>query len=82
MGSLSVWMDESEKGNILVVAGVTREWVDAVRANHSSSWELDRFKAVSVRFRRRHGNPDFFGDGFVLWPWQNELWTSLQRSLR
>jgi hypothetical protein len=19
--------------------------------------------------------PDFFGDGFVLWPWDNELWT-------
>jgi hypothetical protein len=65
-----------------VVAGVTREWVDAVRANRASSWEVDRFKAVSVRFRRRHGNPDFFGDGFALWPRQNELWTSLQRSVR
>jgi hypothetical protein len=65
-----------------VVAGVTREWVDAVRANHSSSWELDRFKAVSVRFRRQHGNPDFFGDGFVLWPRQKELWASLQLSVK
>jgi hypothetical protein len=65
-----------------VVAGVTREWVDAVRTNHSSSWELDRFKAVSVRFRRRHGNPDFFGDGFILWPWQNQLWASLKRSVK
>jgi len=65
-----------------VVAGVTREWVDAVRAGRSDSWEVDRFKAVSVRFRRRHGAPDFFGDGFVLWPRKNELWTSLQRSVR
>jgi hypothetical protein len=65
-----------------VVAGVTREWVDAVRANRSSSWEVNRFKAVSARFRRRHGDPDFFGDGFVLWPRQNELWASLQRSVR
>ena len=65
-----------------VVAGVTREWVDAVRANRADSWEVERFKAVSVRFRRRHGNPDFFGDGLVLWPWDNELWTLLQRSVR
>ncbi len=65
-----------------VVAGVTREWVDAVRSNHIPSWEVDRFKVVSVRFRSRHGNPGFFGDGFVLWPWRNELWEALQRSLR
>jgi hypothetical protein len=65
-----------------VVAGVTREWVVAVRDNRANSWEVDCFKAVSVRFRTRHGNPDFFGDGFVLWPWDNELWTSLQRSVR
>ncbi len=65
-----------------VVAGVTREWVDAVRAQRLTSWEVDRFKAVSVRFRRRHGNQSFFGDGFVLWPWQKELWTSLQQSVR
>ncbi len=65
-----------------VVAGVTREWVVAVRDNRANSWEVDCFKAVSVRFRIRHGNPDFFGDGFVLWPWDNELWTSLQRSVR
>jgi hypothetical protein len=63
-----------------VVAGVTREWVVAVRDNRANSWEVDCFKAVSVRFRTRHGNPDFFGDGFVLWPWDNELWTSLQRA--
>jgi hypothetical protein len=65
-----------------VVAGVTRGWVDAVRANRASPWEVKCFKDVSVRFRRRHGAPDFFGDGFVLWPWENELWTSLQRSVR
>jgi hypothetical protein len=65
-----------------VVAGVTREWVDAVRAHRADSWEVDRFKAVSVRFRTRHGNPDFFGDGLVLWPWDNELWTLLQQSVR
>jgi hypothetical protein len=65
-----------------VVAGVTREWVDAIRSNRASSWEVDRFKAVGVRFRRRHGNPDFFGDGLVLWPLDNELWTLLQQSVR
>jgi hypothetical protein len=65
-----------------VVAGVTREWVDAVRADRADSWEVDRFKAVSVRFRRRYGNPEFFGDGLTLWPWDNELWTLLQRSVR
>lgn len=64
------------------VAGVTRAWVDAVRANRGSSREVGLFKDVSVRFRRRHGNPDFFGDGFVLWPWQNVLWTALQQSVR
>lgn len=65
-----------------VVAGVTREWIDAVRADRANSWEVDLFKAVSVRFRSRHGNPDFFGDGFVLWPWQSKLWADLQQSVR
>ncbi|BDG17683.1 DUF3800 domain-containing protein [Thermus brockianus] len=65
-----------------VIAGVTREWVNAVRDNRSSSWELDRFQRVRDRFRNRHGNPGFFGDGFVLWPWHNELWVSLQQSVR
>jgi hypothetical protein len=65
-----------------VVAGITGEWVHAVRSGRDDSWEVDCFKAVSVRFRTRHGNPDFFGDGFVLWPWDNELWTLLQRSVR
>jgi hypothetical protein len=65
-----------------VVAGVTREWVDAVRHSRANSWELGRLKAVSVRFRRRHGYPDFFGDGFILWPPQNDLWTQLQLSVR
>lgn len=65
-----------------VVAGVTRAWVDSVRANHGSSGEVDLFKAISVRLRRRHGNPDFFGDGFVLWPPHDELWKALQQSVR
>jgi len=65
-----------------VVAGVTREWVDAVRANRVGSWEVDRLKGISVRFRRRHGNPEFFGDGFVLWPRQEQLWIALQQSVR
>jgi hypothetical protein len=64
-----------------VIAGLTREWVDAVRAKRPSSWEVDLFKVVSVHFRSRHGNPRFFGDGFVLWPRQNELWASLQQSV-
>lgn len=65
-----------------VVAGVAGGWVDAVLANRGSSWEVARFKAVSVRFRSRHGNPDFFGDGFVLWPFQPELWSAHQQSVR
>jgi len=65
-----------------VVAGVTREWVSAVQnnpgINPGTSWETVCFKAVSGRFRSRHGKPGFFGDGFVLWPWQNELWERLK----
>jgi hypothetical protein len=65
-----------------VVAGVTREWVDAVRNNLTRSRKVDYFKAVSVRFRKRHGHATFFGGGFVLHPPDDNLWTSLKQSLR
>jgi len=64
-----------------IVAGLTREWVEAVRAMGFDSWEVALFRELSGRFRKRHGNPDFFGDGFVLWPPQNDLWKLLQQSV-
>jgi len=64
-----------------IIAGVTREWVEAVCMRHTNSWEVHLFKAVSVRFRRRHGTPDFFGDGFVLWPPKKDCWDRLKKSL-
>jgi len=65
-----------------IVAGVTRAWIINVRDGCTNSWEVDRFKVVSSRFRRRYGSPKFFGDGFVLWPWDNQLWEKLQISIR
>jgi hypothetical protein len=64
------------------VAGVTSKWVDAVRKkNEVRSWEVDRFKTLSIRFRKRHGDPSFFGGGFVLWPKDEKLWALLQKSV-
>ena len=64
------------------VAGVTSKWVDAVhKRNKVRSWEVDRFKTLSIRFRKRHGDPGFFGGGFVLWPKDDELWALLQKSV-
>jgi hypothetical protein len=64
-----------------VEAGVTREWVGAARENRETSWKVECFKAISGRFRSRHGTPGLFGDGFVLWPSNPGLWEQLKRSL-
>ncbi len=65
-----------------VVVGATRDWVDSTRRDACDQWVIEQIRILSRSFRSRHGSPDFFGDGLVLWPWQPELWSRLQQSLR
>ena len=65
-----------------VIVGCTSAWVTSIAKDHQRKWNIEQFKLLSKRFRCRYGDPTFFGDGFILWPWQKELWTKLQQSLR
>lgn len=65
-----------------VVVGLTSNWIAAVGSGKADPWLIERVKAVRARFRARHGSPQCWGDGLVLWPWQNELWEGLKRSLQ
>lgn len=63
------------------VAGITAEWVSVVRDAGSPPWPTHRFHLVRRQFRSKHGKPEFWGDGLVLWPWDEPLWIALRRSL-
>ena len=64
-----------------IVVGATRDWVSGIRAGKPDGWVTQQVKTLSSRFRARHGKPSFWGDGLVVWPWQNELWEDLKNSL-
>jgi len=66
-----------------VVVGITRNWVVSVEERKSEAWLVKQMKALSQRFRSRHGygTPSFWGDGLILWPHRESLWTRLQQSL-
>ncbi len=70
-----------------VVVGITRDWVASVQEGKSEAWLIKQMKALSRRFRSRHGlssygSPSFWGDGLILWPPQDPLRQHLQQSLR
>jgi hypothetical protein len=67
-----------------VVVGITRDWVVSVEERKSEAWLVEQMKALSQRFRSRHGYgvPPFWGDGLILWPHQDILYQHLQQSLK
>lgn len=65
-----------------VAVGATRDWVTGVRNGRPDVWVTQQVRTLSPRFRAKHGNPEFWGDGLVLWPWQNQLWDALKESLK
>jgi hypothetical protein len=65
-----------------VVVGATRDWVASVNDGKPDPWLTQQVRTLSSKFRARHGQPSFWGDGLVLWPWQNKLWETLKRSLQ
>ncbi|MDW8072499.1 MAG: hypothetical protein RMK79_13650 [Anaerolineae bacterium] len=64
-----------------VVVGTIRDWVGAVRDRRPDQWIFAQAKTLLPRFRQRHGQPDFWGDGLVIWPPQPDLWQRLKDSL-
>jgi len=67
-----------------IIVGCTLAWVDCVeKGEHSrKQWVIEQFKKISNKFRSKYGNPSFWGDGLIIWPWQHELWKDLQNSLK
>lgn len=64
-----------------MVVGATGSWIASVKNESLEEWVRECMKALSNKFRARHGSPDFWGDGLVLWPMDNKLWESLKKSL-
>lgn len=63
------------------VAGATRAGLVALRQGKTTTWEVQCLRNVARRFRNRHGNPAFFGDGLVVWPPDDDLRDLLQKTL-
>lgn len=60
-----------------VIIGCTTSWINDTARQTCSDWLTARVKQLSPRFRQ-----PMFGNGLVIWPWQNILWQVLQASLR
>lgn len=60
-----------------VIIGCTTSWINDTARQTCSDWLTACVKQLSPRFR-----PPMFGNGLVIWPWQNILWQVLQASLR
>ncbi len=63
------------------VVGVTRDWISGIRRKRPDEWVNQQMRALSSKFRARYGQPSFWGDGLVLWPWQKDLWQALKESM-
>ncbi len=64
-----------------VVVGATRDWVASITGGKPDPWVTRQMKLLVSRFRQKHGQPSFWGDGLVIWPWQNQLWWALKKNL-
>ena len=67
-----------------VIVGAIADWVVSVRKGKRDVWLVECIKKLVPLFRSRHGSPDFWGDGFFLWPKKEKekLWPQLRSSLR
>lgn len=63
-----------------VIVGCVTSWVKDTDAQQASQWLIDRVRQLRPLFRGGVGG--MFGDGFVIWPYQNQLWQTLQASIR
>jgi hypothetical protein len=64
-----------------IIVGAISDWVNSIRVDQPDQWMINQVKKLSSKFRAKHGQPSFWGDGLILWPSQNELWDKLKRSL-
>lgn len=64
-----------------VVVGLTMDWVATIKSGKHDPRIIQQMKTLCQKLRARHGSPRFWGDGLVIWPWQNELWERLKASL-
>jgi hypothetical protein len=65
-----------------VIVGVTMDWFISSIKDRQEKWVLDCFQSITKLFRNRHGYPEFFGDGFIMFPSDTEIWRKLQQSLQ
>lgn len=65
-----------------ITVGATREWVVSVLNKTRDSWITQQMQKLAQRLRNKHGQPSFWGDGLVLWPYQKELWEALKWSIQ
>ena len=64
-----------------VVVGLIAAWVDAVRKGEQKPLLIGLMKMLRGKLRAKDGLPEFWGDGFVVWPRDEELWNKLKNSL-
>jgi len=66
-----------------VIVGAVADWVASVRKGKGDDWLVECIEKLVPLFRSRHGKPDFWGDGFFLWPKKAkaEVWFKLKSSL-
>jgi hypothetical protein len=64
-----------------IMVGAISDWIDSVKAGKPNQWIKSQIKKLIPKLRAKHGHLSFWGDGLVLWPWQNQLWDDLKRSL-
>jgi len=64
------------------IVGCTASWIESVITGNKRNLVVPLMKSLKRRFRCKHGNPGMFGDGFVLWPKDPDLWSRLIHSLQ
>lgn len=75
--SAAAYSDALQVADVMV--GCVTSWVADIHASAANPWLCARVRLLKPRFRG--GLAGMFGDGFVLWPWQNTLWVALQNSI-
>jgi len=61
------------------IVGCVTSWVHDTDKNKIKPWLVEQVRKVVPKFRG--GPKGMFGDGFILWPMQQELWLKLQQGL-
>lgn len=63
-----------------IIVSCTADWVSHIEKDQEDAWLQERFIQLAKILRNKHGSPEFWGDGLVLWP-RNELWHKARRAV-